>query len=117
MNDKSLLIYLVVVIEISMLENFPIFSLANTEWFWLFLIIICIGVFIYLLIKRSRARERVRESIVLSIIRSRNGATIDDIIIGAHLSSNEANKELRKLLSRGVIKTVEREGKTYYVSA
>ncbi|MEM3871725.1 MAG: hypothetical protein QXE05_04140 [Nitrososphaeria archaeon] len=98
-----------------MLENFPIFNIAGMEWFWLFLIIICIGVFIYLLIKKSR--ERVRESIVLSIIRSRNGATVDDIIIGAHLSSKEASEELKKLLSRGIIKTVEREGKTYYVTA
>lgn len=98
-----------------MLEKFSFFNIAGMEWFWLLLLIVIVAYFIYFLIEKSR--ERVRESVVLSIIRSKNGATIDDIIVGAHLSSKETSEELKKLLSRGVIKTVEREGKTYYVTA
>jgi predicted transcriptional regulator len=39
---------------------------------------------------------------------------LDEIIIGAHISTNEAIKVLRKLIARGVIKTEDRDGKTIY---
>jgi predicted transcriptional regulator len=97
-----------------MLER-SLYNIAGMEWFWVLLLIICAYLLYYILIKRPK--ERARESIILSIIRSRNGATIDDIIIGAHLSAEEASNELNRLLSKGVVKSVEREGKTYYVIA
>jgi predicted transcriptional regulator len=99
-----------------MLERL-IYVIAGTEWFWVLLLIICAYLLYYILIKRPQKEKKARESVILSIIRSRNGATIDDIIIGAHLSAEEASNELNRLLSKGVVKSVEREGKTYYVIA
>jgi predicted transcriptional regulator len=39
---------------------------------------------------------------------------LDEIILGAHISTDEATKVLRKLIARGVIKTEYRDGKTIY---
>lgn len=89
-------------------------ALDPAEW----LVLLSLFVVIVLIIKAVISRrEKVIESVILSLIRSKNGATIDDIILTAHLSSEKANKEINKLLSRGVIKAIEREGKTYYVTA
>jgi predicted transcriptional regulator len=51
---------------------------------------------------------------VLALVRNKNGTTIDEIIIGAHISADEAIKVLRKLIAKGVIKTEDRDGKTIY---
>jgi len=100
-----------------MLER-ALYNIAGMEWFWVLLLICASYLLYYILIKRPKEKKKkVRESVILSIIRSRNGATVDDIIIGAHLSAEEASSELRSLLSKGVIKSVEREGKIYYVIA
>ena len=39
---------------------------------------------------------------------------MDEIILGAHISTDEAIKVLRKLIARGAIKTEDRDGKTIY---
>jgi DeoR/GlpR family transcriptional regulator of sugar metabolism len=54
----------------------------------------------------------VREDAVLKVIRSRNGATVDDIIVGTHFSSKTVSQELGKLTSRGVI---EQEAGMFYL--
>jgi uncharacterized membrane protein YqiK len=57
----------------------------------IFLTIILPIVVVVLLIRWFRMKKRIiTESVVLSLIRSRNGATIDDIILGAHISADEA---------------------------
>ncbi|MGD0331001.1 MAG: hypothetical protein ABSB40_11290 [Nitrososphaeria archaeon] len=81
----------------------------------IFIIIIIIAYLLYRLFSIG-PRERELESVILSTIRSRNGATMDDIIIGAHISSEKASQETRKLIARGVIKTVDKEGKTFYMT-
>jgi predicted transcriptional regulator len=81
----------------------------------IFLTIILPIVVVVLLIRWFRMKKRiVTESVVLSLIRSRNGATIDDIILGAHISADEAGATLRRLLSKGVIRVEERDEKTIY---
>jgi len=40
---------------------------------------------------------KLTESIVLPLIESKDEATLDDIILGAHISSDEAMKVVRKL--------------------
>jgi len=72
-------------------------------------------VVVFLLIWRWRKKRRQAiESVVLSLIRSRHGATIDDIIIGAHISAEEASAIIRKFMAKGIIKLEERDEKTIY---
>jgi len=79
-----------------------------------FLLLLVLLVVMLLLIIWWRRREKVTESVVLALIRSKNGTTLDEIILGAHISTDEAIKVLRKLIARGVIKTEDRDGKTIY---
>jgi predicted transcriptional regulator len=79
-----------------------------------FLLLSVLFVVILLIVIWRRRREEVTENVVLALIRSKNGTTLDEIIIGAHISTNEAIKVLRKLIARGVIKTEDRDGKTIY---
>jgi predicted transcriptional regulator len=72
-------------------------------------------VIIVLLVRWLRLRKRrITESVILSLIRSKNGVTIDDVIIGAHVSADEAGALLRKLLARGILRVEEKNGKTIY---
>jgi len=52
--------------------------------------------------------------VVLALIRSKDGATLEDIILGAHISSDEASEVLRKLLAKGVIRMEKSNGKIFY---
>jgi predicted transcriptional regulator len=79
-----------------------------------FLLLSVLFVVILLIVIWRRRREEVTENVVLALIRSKNGTTLDEIIIGAHISTNKAIKVLRKLIARGVIKTEDRDGKTIY---
>jgi len=82
--------------------------------------IIAITIFIIVVITlyfRRKRRREIIENVIISIIRSRNGATLDDIIIGAHISSKEASKYIQELIARNVIKVQEKDGKTVYTSA
>lgn len=76
--------------------------------------ILPIIILIIIIIRWRMKRRRVIESVVLSLIRSKNGATIDDVIIGAHISTDEAGTVLRRLLAKGILKVEERNGKTIY---
>lgn len=82
--------------------------IAGLEWIILFVVVIVIVIVIW------RRRTKVTESVVLALIRSKDGATLDDIILGAHISSDEAVKVVRKLLAKGVIRVERSEGKTVY---
>ncbi len=88
-------------------------ALNPTEWL---IIIVIIVLAYYFLVRRLRKERERRESLILAIIRSRNGATIDELIMGTHLSSETVSKELERLIAKGVIKTSEKEGKTYYIT-
>ena len=88
--------------------------IQGLEWL-LLVIIIVIVIVIWRYI--SWRRDKVTESVILSIIRSKNGATIDDLIIGAHISADKAYMIVRKLIAKGVIKVGEREGRTIYLPA
>jgi predicted transcriptional regulator len=81
----------------------------GAEWLLLFTLFAVILIVIW-----RRRKEKVLESIVLALVRNKNGTTIDEIIIGAHISADEAIKVLRKLIAKGVIKTEDRDGKTIY---
>jgi predicted transcriptional regulator len=83
--------------------------IQGAEWLLLFTLFAVI-----LIIFWRRRKEKVLESIVLALVRNKNGTTIDEIIIGAHISADEAIKVLRKLIAKGVIKTEDRDGKTIY---
>jgi predicted transcriptional regulator len=83
-------------------------AIAGLEWIILFVVVIVIVIVIW------RRRTKVTESVVLALIRSKDGATLDDIILGAHISSDEAVKVVRKLLAKGVIRVERSEGKTVY---
>ena len=83
--------------------------IQGAEWLLLFTLFAVILIVIW-----RRRKEKVLESIVLALVRNKNGTTIDEIIIGAHISADEAIKVLRKLIARGVIKTEDRDGKTIY---
>jgi predicted transcriptional regulator len=83
--------------------------IQGAEWLLLFTLFAVILVVIW-----RRRKEKVLESIVLALVRNKNGTTIDEIIIGAHISADEAIKVLRKLIAKGVIKTEDRDGKTIY---
>jgi predicted transcriptional regulator len=83
-------------------------AIAGLEWIILFVVVIVIVIVI------RRRRTKVTESVVLALIRSKDGATLDDIILGAHISSDEAVKVVRKLLAKGVIRVERSEGKTVY---
>jgi len=74
---------------------------------------------------RRRLREKREEkkgmeeteSVIIALIRSKNGTTLDDIIITAHITAEEADKQVKALMARNVIKIEQREGRTYYVVA
>jgi predicted transcriptional regulator len=83
--------------------------IQGAEWLLLFTLFAVILIVIW-----RRRKEKVLESIVLALVRNKNGTTIDEIIIGAHISADEAIKVLRKLIAKGVIKTEDRDGKTIY---
>jgi predicted transcriptional regulator len=83
--------------------------IQGAEWLLLFTLFAVILIVIW-----RRRKEKVLESIVLALARNKNGTTIDEIIIGAHISADEAIKVLRKLIAKGVIKTEDRDGKTIY---
>jgi predicted transcriptional regulator len=83
-------------------------AIAGLEWIILFVVVIVIVIVI------RRRRTKVTESVVLALIRSKDGATLDDIILGAHISSDEAVKVVRKLLAKGIIRVERSEGKTVY---
>jgi predicted transcriptional regulator len=83
--------------------------IQGAEWLLLFTLFAVILIVIW-----RRRKEKVLESIVLALVRNKNGTTIDEIIIGAHVSADEAIKVLRKLIAKGVIKTEDRDGKTIY---
>ena len=83
--------------------------IQGAEWLLLFTLFAIILIVIW-----RRRKEKVLESIVLALVRNKNGTTIDEIIIGAHISADEAIKVLRKLIAKGVIKTENRDGKTIY---
>lgn len=83
--------------------------IQGAEWLLLFTLFAVILVVIW-----RRRKEKVLESIVLALVRNKNGTTIDEKIIGAHISADEAIKVLRKLIAKGVIKTEDRDGKTIY---
>jgi predicted transcriptional regulator len=85
--------------------------IQGLEYVFLFVMVIVIIIVIWRIWGR---REKVSESVVLALIRTKNGTTLDDIILGAHISTDEAVKILRKLIARGVIKTENRDGKTIY---
>jgi predicted transcriptional regulator len=80
---------------------------------WVELLLITFSVVIVVVITWIRRRERMIENLILALIRSKNGTTIDDIIITVHISAEKAIKKLNKLIARGVVKATEREGKTY----
>jgi predicted transcriptional regulator len=83
--------------------------IQGADWLLLFTLFAVILIVIW-----RRRKEKVLESIVLALVRNKNGTTIDEIIIGAHISADEAIKVLRKLIAKGVIKTEDRDGKTIY---
>jgi predicted transcriptional regulator len=83
--------------------------IQGAEWLLLFTLFAVILIVIW-----RRRKEKVLESIVLALVRNKNGTTINEIIIGAHISADEAIKVLRKLIANGVIKTEDRDGKTIY---
>jgi predicted transcriptional regulator len=83
--------------------------IQGAEWLLLFTLFAVILIVIW-----RRRKEKVLESIVLALVRNKNGTIIDEIIIGAHISADEAIKVLRKLIAKGVIKTEDRDGKTIY---
>jgi predicted transcriptional regulator len=85
--------------------------IQGVEYLLLFILFVVILIVIWRIWRR---REKVTESVVLALIRSKNGTTLDEIILGAHISTDEAIKVLRKLIARGVIKTEDRDGKTIY---
>jgi predicted transcriptional regulator len=86
-------------------------AIQGIEWLAIPAVIIVIAVLLW----RLRLKKgRVIENVVLSLIRSKNGATLDDIIIGAHISADDASAILRKFLAKGVLKVDERDGKTIY---
>lgn len=87
-------------------------------WVLLLFIILLFVLLPYYLYARYRSnRRKVTESVVLSMIRSRNGATLDEIIIGAHISSEEANKIIQKLIASNVLKSLDKDGKTFFVTS
>ncbi len=91
-------------------------ALQGLEWFIVpFVVMIVIIVLFWRW--RLRKRRRVLENVILSIIRSRNGATLDDIIVGAYISADEASEILRKYLAKGILRLEDRDGKTIYKTA
>jgi len=92
------------------------FSIGPNELLLFFIIALLIAV-VWTIRYLRKKKERELESVIISIVRSQNGATIDDIIINVHVSADKAGKILRKLVSQGILKIEERDGKTYYVIA
>ena len=88
-------------------------AVAGLEWLSITILIIVILV-AGLYIGRQRQKRKITESVVLTLIRSKDGATLDDIILGAHVSSDEASEVLRKLLAKGVIRMEKSNGKIFY---
>jgi len=86
-------------------------AIVGLEWFILFMLFIVVVVIVVVIWRR---RAKVTESVVLALIRSRNGATLDDIILEAHISSDDAIKVVRKFLAKGVIRVEKSDGKTVY---
>jgi len=83
-------------------------AIQGLEWIIIFVVVVVIAVVIW------RRRTKVTESVVLALIRSKDGASLDDIILGAHISSDEAVKVVRKLLAKGVIRIEKSDGRTVY---
>jgi predicted transcriptional regulator len=89
-------------------------AVQGVEWLVALVGLIIIIVFLW----RWRLRKRrVIESLVLSVIRARNGATLDDVILWAHISADEAGEILRKFLAKGILKLEEKDGQTIYKMA
>ncbi len=86
-------------------------------WGWVIITVAILSVIVIVIVRKRSSSKKLVESVILSIIRSRNGATLDDIIVGAHISSDEAAKYVQALIAKNVIKVQEKDGKTIYMSA
>jgi len=93
-----------------------IFAIGGTEWIWVTIIVVVIAVWYVWWVLNQRKKMKI-ESRIISIISSRGGAGLDDIIIATGLSSEEASKIVQKLVSSNILKTVVKENKTIYISA
>jgi predicted transcriptional regulator len=89
-------------------------AVQGVEWPVALVGLIIIIVFLW---RWRLGKRRVIESLVLSVIRARNGATLDDVILGAHISADEAGEILRKFLAKGILKLEEKDGQTIYKMA
>jgi predicted transcriptional regulator len=80
-----------------------------------FLLLVVLPLWLYF--RHQSQKRNTTESVIISLVRSRNGVSLDDVIIGAHISSDEANRYMQQLISRNALKTENKDGKTMYVSA
>ncbi|RLE91353.1 MAG: hypothetical protein DRN04_13045, partial [Thermoprotei archaeon] len=81
--------------------------IIGIEWIELFIVIgFILGLFF--IIRRRKQRYKRIENIIISTIRSKNGATLDDFIVNTGLSAEEISKIVRKLLSMNIIKAIEK---------
>jgi predicted transcriptional regulator len=82
--------------------------------------ILIVAFIVVLLIIAVIVRDQRRKSnrqLVLSIIRAKDGATIDDIIVQARLSPESATNYVNELISNHVVKIQDKDGKTFYTTA
>lgn len=89
-------------------------GLGPQEFFFLLFLVFLIVIVYYILNKR---RERKMEALIISLTRSRGRVTIDDIIVHTHSTPDKVIKVINKLISNGILKTIEEENRTYYTMA
>jgi len=61
-------------------------------------------------------KKKVLQSVIVSMARSRQGITMDDIIMNARVTADEAHKAVQELVSKNVLKMEQKEGRTLYTA-
>lgn len=69
---------------------------------------------IYRMMQESTRSSSVVENLILSLIRSRGGVSVADIVIEGKVTPAEATRSLNRLVQLGVLKAGIVEGKTVY---
>ena len=59
-------------------------------------------------------RKKLLQGVIVSLARSENGVTLDEIMMHAQITAEEANSVVRELVSRNVLRIEQKNRRTVY---